>query len=155
MKVNLNVNGSDYVIETSANRTLLDVLREDLGLTGTKYGCGDGECGTCTVLVDGVSRSSCMMLIGQANGKKVETVEGLAKDGKLHPLQEAFIDKHAIQCGYCTPGMLMSAKALLDHAPDPTEEQIREAISGNLCRCTGYQQIVDAILAAAEVMKRG
>ena len=154
MKVKLNVNVCDYEIETSATRTLLDVIREDLGLTGTKYGCGEGECGTCTILVDGLSRNACLMLIGQAQGKRVETVEGLANNGKLHLLQKTFIEHHGIQCGYRTPGMLMSAKALLDQNPDPTEEDIREAISGNLCRCTGYQQIVNAISAAAEMLRR-
>jgi len=145
MRIRFYINNKEVEIETSPNRTLLDVLRSDLGLTGTKYGCGIGECGACTVIVDGHAKNACLILIGQVNGKRVETVEGLADGERLHRLQDAFIKHHALQCGYCTPGMLMSAKALLDRNSFPTEEEIKEAIAGNLCRCTGYQQIVNAI----------
>ncbi len=154
MKVRFYLNGLERVVETAANRTLLEVLRTDFGLTGTKYGCGIGQCGTCTVLIDGDARCACLTLMGQVDGKKVETVEGLADGEKLHPLQESFVEKHALQCGYCTPGMLMAAKGLLDKNPSPSEEEIRVALSGNLCRCTGYVQIISAIQHAAEKMKK-
>ena len=153
MKVRFHLNGLERVVETAANRTLLEVLRTDFGLTGTKYGCGVGQCGACTVVIDGDARCACLTLIGQVDGRKVETVEGLAKGDKLHPLQKSFVEKHALQCGYCTPGMLMAAKALLDKNSSPSEEQIRVAISGNLCRCTGYVQVVAAIQDAAEKMR--
>jgi len=130
-------------------KTLLEVLREDLGLTGTKHGCELGECGACAVLVDGEPLLSCLVLAVESGGRRVTTVEGLAADGRLHPLQESFADLGAAQCGYCTPGILMTAKALLDREPHPTRERIREALSGNLCRCTGYAQIIDAVAAAA------
>jgi aerobic carbon-monoxide dehydrogenase small subunit len=155
VKVRFYLNGLERVIETDSNRTLLEVLRADLGLTGTKYGCGIGQCGTCTVLIDGQAKCACLTLIGQVNGRQVETVEGLAERGTLHPLQVSFVENHALQCGYCTPGMLMSAKALLDHNPSPSEEEIKVAISGNLCRCTGYIQIIQAIKHAAEKTKKG
>lgn len=129
---------------------LLDVLREELRLTGTKEGCGQGECGACTVLLDGKAVNSCLVLVGQADGREVLTVEGLAINGQLHPLQEAFIEEGAVQCGYCTPGMLLSAQALLAEIPLPSENEIRVAIAGNLCRCTGYAKIVKAIQSAAE-----
>jgi aerobic-type carbon monoxide dehydrogenase small subunit (CoxS/CutS family) len=154
MKFRIRLNGRDLTVETDSNRTLLDVLRTDLGLTGTKYGCGVGACGSCTVIVDGRARCSCLTLIGQVDGRRVETVEGLAEGEKLHPLQESFVENHAIQCGYCTPGMLMSAKAFVDKNPAPSEKEIRVAISGNLCRCTGYKQIVAAIQNAARRIKR-
>jgi carbon-monoxide dehydrogenase small subunit len=153
VKVRFHLNGLERVVETAANRTLLEVLRTDFGLTGTKYGCGVGQCGACTVVIDGDARCACLTLIGQVDGRKVETVEGLAKGDKLHPLQKSFVEKHALQCGYCTPGMLMAAKALLDKNSSPSEEQIRVAISGNLCRCTGYVQVVAAIQDAAEKMR--
>lgn len=130
-------------------RTLLQVIREDLGLTGTKCGCERGECGSCTVLVNGLAINSCLMLAIEAEGKEILTIEGLAKNGQLHPLQEKFIELGAIQCGFCTPGMIMTAKALLDRNPKPTEEEVRREIAGNYCRCTGYDKIVEAILAAA------
>jgi carbon-monoxide dehydrogenase small subunit len=149
MKFKLHVNGRDCIVDAEPNRTLLDVLRTDLGLTGTKYGCGVGACGACTVIIDGQAKCSCLTLIGQVDGRRVETVEGLAGANTLHPLQESFVENHALQCGYCTPGMLMSAKALLAASPSPSEEEIRVAISGNLCRCTGYKQIVAAVKAAA------
>ncbi len=154
MKFKLNLNGQDCTVDTEPNRTLLDVLRTDLGLTGTKYGCGVGACGSCTVIIDGKAKCSCLTLIGQADGRRVETVEGLSEGERLHPLQESFVENHAIQCGYCTPGMLMSAKAFLDHHASPSEEATRVAISGNLCRCTGYQQIVKAIQHAAGKSKK-
>lgn len=150
--ITLIVNDQKYDIAVLPHRTLLQVLREDLGLTGAKHGCGLGECGACTVLVDGLPVNSCLMLAIQAHGCKVTTIEGLASDGRLHPLQEAFVEHGAIQCGFCTPGMILSAKALLDKNPRPTEEEIRGAISGNLCRCTGYQKIVEAIELASRTM---
>ncbi len=150
MKVTLTVNGRPCEVEIPPNRTLLDLLREGLGLTGTKRGCEIGECGACTVLMDGVAVNSCLVLAPQAEGRRITTVEGLAEGGALSPLQEAFLDHDAVHCGFCTPGMLMSARDLLDHTSSPTEREIRAAISGNLCRCTGYVQIVEAIDDAAK-----
>lgn len=152
-KLDFTVNGNRYVVEVEPWKSLRDVLREELGLTGVKVGCSTGNCGACTVLLDGKAVKSCLVLALQANGRRVETIEGLAKDGKLHPLQEAFIDHFAVQCGYCTPGMIMAAKALLEENPSPTEEEVREALHGNICRCTGYVKIVEAVLAAAERMR--
>ena len=150
VKVHLKVNGLAYETEIEPRRTLLELIREDLELMGTKEGCGLGECGTCTVLLDGKPIKSCITLAVQANGREVTTIEGLEKsDGALHPLQQAFIDHGAIQCGFCTPGMILSGKALLDENPRPTELEVRQAIAGNLCRCTGYQKIVEAILSVA------
>ena len=150
VKVHLKVNGLAYETEVEPRRTLLELIREDLELMGTKEGCGLGECGTCTVLLDGKPIKSCITLAVQANGREVTTIEGLEKsDGTLHPLQQAFIDHGAIQCGFCTPGMILSGKALLDENPRPTELEVRQAIAGNLCRCTGYQKIVEAILSVA------
>ena len=149
------VNGEPRSVSFPPNATLLEVLREQLGLTGTKHGCELGECGTCTVLVDGVPILSCLALALSHAGAAIDTVEGLARDGSLHPLQEAFADHGGSQCGYCTSGMLMTAKALLDEEPAPSRERIKEAISGNLCRCTGYQQIWEAIEDAAQVMREG
>jgi carbon-monoxide dehydrogenase small subunit len=147
--VSLCVNGRDVRAKVPATRTLLDFLRDDLGLTGAKEGCGKGECGACTVLVDGKPVNSCLMLAYQADGRRVETIEGLEHDGRLHPIQEAFVSEGAVQCGFCTPGMIMSAKALLDSNPNPTREEVLRAISGNLCRCTGYAKIIKAIEVAA------
>jgi len=147
--VSLTVNGVLHEVAVEPRRTLLELLRDDLGLTGTKKGCGIGDCGTCTVLLDGVATFSCLTLAIQADGRNVETVEGLAENGKPNRLQQAFIDHGAIQCGYCTPGMLMTSTELLRRNPHPDEGEIRKAISGNLCRCTGYQKIVEAIQAAA------
>ncbi|MFC2047569.1 molybdopterin-dependent oxidoreductase [Chloroflexota bacterium] len=147
--IELAVNGETYEITVEPSKTLLDVLREDLNLTGTKKGCDRGECGACTVLLDGKAVSSCLTLAVQAQGKKILTIEGLADNGKVHPLQQAFVEHNAIQCGYCTPGMILSAKALLDENPNPTEEDVKTALSGNLCRCTGYVRIIQAVLAAA------
>ncbi len=148
--ITLTVNGVTHEVAVEPRRTLLEVIREDLGLTGTKKGCGIGDCGTCTVLLDGVATFSCLTLAIQADGCSVETVEGLAENGELNRLQQAFVDHGAIQCGYCTPGMLMTATELLRRNPHPDEHDIRLAISGNLCRCTGYQKIVEAIQAASE-----
>lgn len=147
----ISVNNDRYELQVSPLRKLVDVLREELGLTGTKKGCGEGECGACTVLMDGEPVSSCLVLAVQANGKSIVTIEGLENaSGVLDPLQQNFMIKGAIQCGYCSPGMMMTAKALLQANPHPTEDEAREAISGNLCRCTGYQKIVDAILETAD-----
>jgi len=148
--ISLTVNGVEHEVAVEPRRTLLEVIREDLGLTGTKKGCGIGDCGTCTVLLDGVATFSCLTLAVQAEGCTVETVEGLAENGKLNRLQQSFVDHGAIQCGYCTPGMLMTATELLRRDPHPDEDDIRRAISGNLCRCTGYQKIVEAIQAVSE-----
>ena len=147
--ISVEINGQTYEREVEARRLLVHFIRDDLELTGTHVGCDTGNCGACTVVYDGRAIKSCMMLAIQANGARIETVEGLARDGELHPLQEAFSAHHALQCGYCTPGMLMSAKHLLDHNPEPTEREIRRAIQGNICRCTGYVNIVAAIAAAA------
>lgn len=149
MIIRTTINGHSRSLEIRPDRTLLDLLREDLGLTGTKCGCEIGECGACTVLLDGRAVNSCLVLAAQIDGRSVTTVEGLARGDTLTPLQEAFLDHDAVHCGFCTPGMLMSARDLLDHNAAPTEQEIRAAISGNLCRCTGYVQIVDAIADAA------
>src|SRR5687767_15306330 len=148
LQLKLEVNGESLEATIAAYKTLLEVLREDLGLTGTKHGCELGECGACAVLVDGKPVLSCLLLAADADGADVTTVEGLAPDARLHPLQEAFADCGAAQCGYCTPGFLVTAKALLDSNPRPTRDDIRLALSGNLCRCTGYQQIFEAVEAA-------
>ena len=145
IKIHFNLNGKETVLTTPANRRLLDILREDFALTGTKEGCSIGECGACTVLLDNKAVNSCLILAGQINGSDIITIEGLAKNGTLHPLQENFLNHGAVQCGFCTPGMLMSAYALLIENPHPSEEEIKEAIAGNLCRCTGYKQIIKAI----------
>ncbi len=151
-EITLTVNGEEHSLQVKVNHTLLDVLRNDLGLTGTKEGCGEGDCGACTVLLQGKPVNACLVLAVEANGKAITTIEGLARDGELHPLQKAFIEQGAVQCGFCSPGMLLTAKALLDENPTPTEEEIRMGIAGNLCRCTGYVRIVKAIqvVAAAE-----
>lgn len=141
----MNLNGADVQVEVPASATLADVLREQLGLIGTKIGCEEGECGACTVLIDGQAVNSCIYPAMKAAGRRVLTIEGLAKDGKLHPVQRAFIEHGAVQCGYCTPGMILSAVALLGQNPHPTEDEIRRALAGNLCRCTGYIQIIEAI----------
>ena len=148
-KIAVTVNGETYVKEVLPSKSLLDFLRTDLNLTGTKEGCGEGECGACTVVLNGRLVDSCLILAIEADGAKVQTVEGINPKGGLHPLQKAFAKLGAAQCGFCTPGMLVSAKYLLDHNPSPTPEQVSKAIAGNLCRCTGYGTIVDAILAAA------
>ena len=150
--LSFTLNGDPTEVIVKDNMTLLDLLRDKLGLTGTKKGCEQGECGACTVMLDGKPVNSCCTLAVECEGREVVTIEGIAKGGKLHPIQRQFIEKWALQCGYCTPGMLMSAKALLDVNPHPTELEIREAIEGNLCRCTGYAKIVEAIQAAAAEM---
>jgi carbon-monoxide dehydrogenase small subunit len=145
----MKLNGEEVTVQVKPSALLVEVLRDQLELTGTKVACGEGECGACTVLLDGEPVNSCLVPALKAQGREVLTVEGLAPLGELHPLQKAFVEHGAVQCGYCTPGMLMSAKALLDHNPSPTEDEIRLAISGNLCRCTGYAKIVEAILDAS------
>ena len=147
--IQLRVNSEEHDVVVRPSHTLVEVLREDLELTGTKEGCGEGACGTCTVLLDGKPVRSCLTLAIEAQGKEIVTIEGLASDGQLHPVQEAFIEHGAIQCGFCTPGMILTAKAFLDENPKPTEGEARRAISGVVCRCTGYAKIVEAILAAA------
>ena len=149
-KIDFTVNGERVQIEVSANARLVDVLRETLGLTGTKEGCGIGECGACTVIVNGKAVCSCITLAAGLNGADVITIEGVSKNGELDEIQQAILDHHALQCGFCTPGIVMSAKALLDANPNPTTEEIQQAIAGNLCRCTGYQQVIGAIADAAE-----
>ena len=148
----LEVNGRVYAIAVEPWKTLLEVLRDDLGLTGAKEGCDDGNCGACTVLVDGRAVKSCLLLAPQVKGKKILTIEGLGSEDHLHPLQEAFIRHFAVQCGFCTPGMIMSAKAILDENPTADEEEIREGLHGNICRCTGYVKIIEAIEAARDRM---
>jgi carbon-monoxide dehydrogenase small subunit len=143
----LTINGERHEVLTEPHRTLLDVLRVDLGLTGTKENCLEAECGVCTVLFDGRAVNSCILLAAQCRDHEIVTIEGLARDGALHPLQHTFIDHGAVQCGYCIPGMILSAKALLDERPDAGEAEVREALAGNLCRCTGYQKIADAVVA--------
>ena len=150
--IRLTVNGVTHRLVVEPRRLLADVLREDLGLTGTNLGCEHGACGSCTVLVDGQSVRSCLMFAVQANGHEVMTVEGLARNGQMHPLQKAFWEQHGLQCGFCTPGFLMTAYELLQHNPNPGEEEIRSALSGNICRCTGYQHIVNAVRAAAQAL---
>lgn len=150
--LSFTLNGDPIEVVCKDNMTLLDLLRDKLGLTGTKKGCEQGECGACTVMLDGKPVNSCCTLAVECEGRDIVTVEGIAKNGQLHPIQKQFIEKWALQCGYCTPGMIMSAKALLDVNPHPTELEIREAIEGNLCRCTGYAKIVEAIQAAAAEM---
>ena len=153
MRVNLSVNGRREQIDVEPRRTLADALREDLGLTGTHLGCEQGVCGACTILCDGEPVRSCLMLAVQADGSALTTVEGLAGNGELHPLQQAFADCHGLQCGFCTPGFLISALHLLTENPDPTREHIRAELSGNICRCTGYTGIVDAVRRAAAAMQ--
>lgn len=148
--IRLTVNGVTHHVVVEPRRLLADVLREDLGLTGTNIGCEHGVCGSCTVLVDGQSVRSCLMFAVQANGHEVVTVEGLSRAGEMHPLQKAFWEQQGLQCGFCTPGFLMTAYELLQHNPNPSEEEIRSALSGNICRCTGYQHIVNAVRAAAQ-----
>ena len=150
--ISLKVNGRSYLLEVDAKDLLLDVIREHLGLTGTKRGCENGECGACTILIDGKAENSCLVLAVTVDGKDILTIEGLSDGLTLHPLQQAFVDNAAVQCGFCAPGMLLSAKALLDDNPNPSEHEIREAIAGNLCRCSGYVKIVKAVRQAAAVL---
>ena len=149
-RIRVTVNGERYEKEVSPSKSLLDFLRMDLNLTGTKEGCGEGECGACSIILNGKLVDSCLILAVEADGQKIQTIEGISRHDRLHPLQKAFAEKGAAQCGYCTPGMIMAAKYLLDHNPSPTAEQVLKAIAGNLCRCTGYGSIVDAVLSAAK-----
>lgn len=153
MRIQFIVNGRQVERDTNAETRLLDLLREDLHLTGTKEGCGEGECGACTVLLDGRAVNSCLVLAPQVDGKEVLTIEGLAKGGKLHPIQQAFVEKGAVQCGFCTPGFIMSTHALLEENPSPNDEEILSALEGNLCRCTGYTKILEAVRYAAKLMR--
>jgi len=153
MKIEITVNGAKRVFDVEPQTLLLNLLRDEMDLTGTKYGCGIGECGACTVLLDGDAVLACMVLAVDADDRKVDTIEGLAEGGKLHPIQEAYLDEGAVQCGYCTPGFIMATKALLDENPKPTEQEIREYLNGNICRCTGYVNIVKAVQTAAARMK--
>ena len=153
LAIALNVNGHRYELSVEPHRTLLSVLREDLGLTGTKQNCLEAECGVCTLLVDGQPVNSCIYPVMHAVGKQITTVEGLATNGELHPMQRAFLQYQAVQCGYCIPGMIMSAVALVNENPDPTDEDIVEGLAGNLCRCTGYAKIIEAVHAAADEMR--
>lgn len=152
-EITLKVNGIRYTVDIKPQRTLVEVLRETLGLTGTKKSCNEGECGACTVLMDGKPVASCLVLAIDAQGREILTIEGLSEGEKLHPIQEAFLKHGAIQCGFCTPGMVMSAKAFLDEHPKPTQTEVRKGVSGNLCRCTGYQQIIDSIMAVSGMVK--
>ena len=154
--IKLKVNGDEYEIAVAPWKTLNEVIRKELNSTGTKLGCGTGDCGACTVLVDGKAVNSCLTLAVEVQGKEITTIEGLAEsEDKLHPIQESFIEKGAVQCGFCTPGMIMTTKYFLDYNPDPTDDEIRKALDGNLCRCTGYVKIIDAIKDAAQKMKGG
>jgi carbon-monoxide dehydrogenase small subunit len=155
MTIRFVLNGKLEQPETRSERRVIDLLREDLGLTGTKEGCGSGECGACTILVDGETRLSCLMLAVQLDGRTVTTIEGVNSEGPFHAVQAAFVERGAVQCGFCTPGMVMSSLQLLKHDTNPDRDAIRRAISGNLCRCTGYQKIVDAIWTASEALRSG
>ena len=147
LALSLTINGDTHEVAVAPHRTLLDVLRTELGLTGTKENCLEAECGVCTVLLDGMAVNACIVLAAQCRGREVTTIEGLAAGGELHPLQRAFIDRGAVQCGYCIPGVILAAKAYLDEVAAPSADEVREALAGNLCRCTGYQKIVEAILS--------
>jgi len=149
------VNGQEREVIIEPHMLLIDVLRDELGLTGTKYACGAGDCGACTVLIDGRPSFSCLTLAVTAKGKSILTIEGVAEGNELHPIQQAFVDQGAVQCGFCTPGMILATKALLDENPQPTRDEIKTALAGNLCRCTGYVKIVDAVEAAAAAMREG
>lgn len=151
--ITLTVNGEERKLSIDENLRLLDLLRDELGLVGTKEGCGEGECGACTVIMDGETVNSCMVMAFQADGSEITTIEGLERDGKIHPVQKAYIDVGAVQCGFCIPGMVLSTKALLDKNGNPTEEEIREGLSGNLCRCTGYSKMVHATELAKEYLE--
>ena len=154
MDLHVTINGQGYELQTEPNRRLIDILREDMGLTGTKEGCGEGECGACTILLDGKAVHACLVVAAQLENREVLTIEGLLKNGRLHPLQQAFIQEGAIQCGYCTAGMIMTALGLLLDNPHPTEDEIRRAIAGNICRCSSYREIICAIQKGAEEMEK-
>lgn len=151
----LNVNNNKYTLKVKPSATLLDVIREDLGLTGAKEGCGEGECGACTVIMDGLAVNACLILAVEANGKRITTIEGLSDGDKLHPIQQAFVDVGGLQCGFCTPGMILSTKALLDKNQNPTDEEIRKGLEGNFCRCTGYTKIIQSVKAAVQTSNKG
>ena len=151
--IRLKVNGNEYELKVKPSTTLLDVIREDLGLIGAKEGCGEGECGACTVIMDGKAVNSCIMLAVQADGKDIITIEGLANGGDLHPIQQAFVEIGGLQCGFCTPGMVLSTKVLLDNNQNPTDEEIKKGLEGNFCRCTGYTKIIESVKAAAQKMR--
>ncbi|MBS3739924.1 (2Fe-2S)-binding protein [Candidatus Bipolaricaulota bacterium] len=153
MRVEFTVNGEQYELDTDGDTRLLDYLRDELGLTGVKEGCGVGECGACTVLVEGKPTLSCLTYLPQIDGKEITTIEGLEEDGKLHPLQEAFVETGGVQCGFCTPGFIMVSLKLLERNPDPTRKEIREWVEGNICRCTGYTKIVDAVQLAGKWLR--
>jgi carbon-monoxide dehydrogenase small subunit len=153
--VTISVNGDSYEVAVAGHQRLIDVIRDVVGLTGTKEGCGEGECGACTVIMDGSPVNSCLVLAAQADGAEIITIEGLMVDGGMSLIQRTFVDLGAVQCGFCSPGMILTAKALLDENPDPSEADVREALAGNLCRCTGYDKIVDAVLATAASMRAG
>lgn len=153
VNISLKVNGEFFEISVDENLRLIDLLRDELGLIGTKEGCGEGECGACTIIMDGETVNSCLVMAFQANGSDIVTIEGLEKNGKLHPVQRAYIEVGAVQCGFCIPGMVLSTKALLDKNPHPTREEIREGISGNLCRCTGYNKMLHATEKAIKYME--
>ena len=155
MKITFTLNGRWLEVETPPDRRVVDLLREDLGLGGTKECCGSGECGACTILVDGESRLSCLMLAAQLEGRVILTIEGVAANGEFHVVQQAFVEHGAVQCGFCTPGMILATLDLLRRIPDPTREDVRRELSGNLCRCTGYQKIVDAVMVAARIVNGG
>jgi carbon-monoxide dehydrogenase small subunit len=155
VKIKFNLNGIPHEMHVQPWKTLLEVIREDLKLTGTKEGCGQGECGSCTVIMGGRTVNSCLVPAVEADNQEITTIEGLSEGDQLHPIQEAFVNHSGMQCGFCTPGMIMSAKALLEEKPDPSEEEIREGIAGNFCRCTGYTKIIESISAAADAMKGG
>ena len=150
IKIQFNLNGNDVSVTADPNKRLVDFLREDMGMTSVKEGCGEGECGACTIIYNGQAVTSCLMLAGQADGSTIVTLEGVSENGQLNYIQQAFVDAGAVQCGYCTPGMVLSAKALLDKKPDATDEEIRRAMSGNLCRCTGYSKIIKAVEMARD-----
>ena len=152
-EITLNVNGNQYTLHVKPSTTLLDIIREDLGLTGAKEGCGEGECGACTVLMDGLAVNACLVLAVEANNKQITTIEGLAHGGDLHPIQQAFVDIGGLQCGFCTPGMILSTKALLDKNQNPTDQEIRKGLEGNFCRCTGYTKIIESVRVAADKMR--
>ena len=150
IKIQFNLNGNDVSVTADPNKRLVDFLREDMGMNSVKEGCGEGECGACTIIYNGKAVTSCLMLAGQADGSTIVTLEGVSENGQLNYIQQAFVDAGAVQCGYCTPGMVLSAKALLDKKPDATDEEIRRAMSGNLCRCTGYSKIIKAVEMARD-----
>jgi carbon-monoxide dehydrogenase small subunit len=152
-QITIEVNGETHQLLVKPSATLLDIIREDLSLTGAKEGCGEGECGACTVLMDGLAVNACLILAVEANGKHITTIEGLSHGGTLHPIQQAFVDIGGLQCGFCTPGMILSTKALLDKNQNPTDQEIRKGLEGNFCRCTGYTKIIESVKVAAQKMR--